>query len=376
MLTRFNLMRFFKLVFIAFSTLLVSGSSFAEDPVRIGAIFSLSGWGATGGSSELNGAMLAQDDINAAGGIAGKSIKLIVEDNQSNLNNTASAFRKLESVDKVCALVGPNWSEFTEVVAPLAESAKIPFISPSGYKDELFVGKTFAFTLQPPHTVATQPLADLLQKMKFQKIAILLSENAYLEGILDALQEQLKNSGISFESRMRFNQGQSDFRTAITQLSQAKPDAVLALLTENGDLSNFFVQARQLKFKLPIFTANVIQFDDIIQKTPAIAEGATYFDFLTPGGAKFFQQYRNRFHREPGFASAKAYDAVFLFKAAIEKCGFERNDIRNCLSKNSVTGLSGSIAFDSNGVVTSRERNTELFRVENGKFVKFSKDAG
>ena len=340
----------------------------ADESVPIGTIYSLSGWGAWGGSSELNGALLAQEDINAAGGIDGRSVRIIAEDNQSDLKKTVAAFQKLESVDRVVALVGPNWSEFVEVAAPLAETAKLPLVSPSGYKDGLFEGKRFSFTLWPPHAIAIRPLADLFAARKYKNIAVALSENAYLEGIYQALQAQLRDTGIGLSPLLRFNQGHNDFRSSIAQLVRSKPDAVLVLLTENGDLSNFFTQYRQLRQHIPLFSANMVAYDEMLKKNPSIAEGVIYFDFMTLGGAEFAQRYRNRFKAAPGFASAKAYDAVYLLKSAIEHCGLERVKIRECLAATSLVGISGQIAFDPHGVTKSRERNTELWQVMSGTF--------
>lgn len=358
--------------FITVIVALVPFIALGEDPIRLGAVFSLSGWGAEGGTAELNGALLAQDDINAAGGIGGRSVKLLVEDNQSDLKSTASAIRKLINLDKVPAIVGPNWAEFTEIMVPIAESSQIPFVSPSGYKEGLFRGKQFAFTLWPPHTVATRPLVELFKARGFHTIYVLLTENAYLEGIFEAIRQQLKDSDIKIESVARFNQGQSDYRSIIGRVKQANPDAVLALLVENGDLSVFFTQAKQLNLSLPLFTANGIPFDEIIKKNPSIAESVIYFDFFVSGGESFSRRYRERFHREAGFSSAKAYDAVFLLVNAARDCGLKPAQIRSCLAKVDYRGESGDIAFNSDGIIKTNEANTYLLHVRDGKFEKLT----
>ncbi|MCB0336385.1 MAG: ABC transporter substrate-binding protein, partial [Bdellovibrionales bacterium] len=96
----------------------------AEADVTIAGIYSITGFGAIGGTSELNAARLAVNEINAAGGIQGHKINFVVEDNQSDLRQTTTAFKKLVAINKPLVLLGPNWSEFSEIVAPLAQSSK------------------------------------------------------------------------------------------------------------------------------------------------------------------------------------------------------------------------------------------------------------
>jgi len=341
-------------------------SAFSEEPIKLGAIFSLSGFGAEGGTADLNGALLAQEEINSGGGINGRKLEIIIEDNQSDLRSTASAFRKLVDIDQVLAIVGPNWAEFTEVLAPLAEASKVAFISPSGYKEGLFTDRDFAFTLWPPHTLATKPLSELLKSRDYKSIAVFLSENAYFEGIFEALEEQISDS-IEVHPPMRFNEGELDFRSSISRTRRAAPDAVLVLLTENAGLSTFFTQANQLNLNLPLYSSNGVVFDHIIMNQLSIINDVVYYDFFVPGDDTFKERYRERFNLEPGFASAKAYDAVFLIKKAVEGCAASRAGIQECLSSVEYRGQSGAITFDSDGVIESDGVNTYLLQVKDGQ---------
>ena len=107
--------------------LLITGtqSLAAEPPIKIGALFALSGWAAIGGRSELNATTMAIDEINAAGGVLGRPIELVVEDNRSDLRATVSAVIKLKNIDSVPVIFGPNWAEFADVAAPVFESSKV-----------------------------------------------------------------------------------------------------------------------------------------------------------------------------------------------------------------------------------------------------------
>ncbi len=341
-----------------------------EEPIRIGAIFSTSGYGADG-IAELNGALLAQEDINAAGGIGGRKLEILVEDNHSDSHTTSTAFHKLVAINKVPVVIGPNWASFTEIAAPLAEQRKVPLITPSGYRKGMIRTREYAFTLWPPHSVATKPLSDYIAQQKHRKIVALVSPNAYYEGILDAIKEQLGEKGILLDPILRFDAGSLDYRSTISKLKKTKDnEAILALLLDTGEFSSFLKQSKQQGLSLPIYSANIIPFSAAIQKNPSIAEGVIYFDYVIPGTDEFRNRFRARFKQEPNFASAQAYDSVYLVKKAIEKCGAKSEEILTCLKISNHRGVSGQIKFDEGGVIINAAQNTFLMQVQNGKFTK------
>lgn len=317
-----------------------------QEPMRIGAIFSISGWGARGGQSDLDGAILAAEDLNAAG----RKVDLIVEDCRSDLAATAAAFRKLKDTAGVSGIVGPNWAEFLDIVAPLAEDAHMPIISSSGFEPGLFEGKKFLFTLWPPHTAATQPLSDFIKRNNLTPLAVLIADNAYYEGVLEAMKAQLQGSGVDMSEVQRFTSTETDFRSVIGKLKNSSTRGILVLLVENYGLSAFLKQARQMHLSLPLLSANAPTFDETLKEEPELAKGLVYYDFIVPGGREFAERFRKRFGRDPGFGSARAYDALYLMKEASEQCGHEPERVAKCLSSARREGITGKIEFD-NGVI-------------------------
>ena len=348
-----------------------SWSQAGPEVIRIGAIFSISKWGAIGGAAELNGLLLARDRVNAAGGIAGRRVELVVEDNQSDLRNTSTAFQKLATIDRVTAIIGPNWADFTEIVVPLSAQLRVPFITPSGWKPGVFGKNPYAFSLFPPHSVAVRPLANFLRHSNFHRVALLVSENGYYDSLFAALKEQLQESAIHFTQIERFNPGVMDYRATIARLKNDGTQAVVLFLLESGECLSFLRQARELKLGLPLLASNTLPRDQAIREQPALANGVIYFDYDVPGGKEFLKEYRSRFRVEPGFASAKAYDALYVIKAAIESCGTARSEIPKCLSTVQLTGASGAIRFAADGVLTGVEQNSSLFQVQDGHFRLF-----
>jgi branched-chain amino acid transport system substrate-binding protein len=341
----------------------------AEEPFRVGVIFSLTGWGADGGSPEFNGVLLAREEINATGGIAGHPVELITEDNRSDLTATATAFKKLTSIDKVAAILGPNWGTFIGTVAPLANAEKLPLLSFSGFKENSFVKGGWAFTLWPPPEVATVSLSTYIGKKKHSRVAFLVSENDYYQGLYQAMSKQLAALKVNVVAAENFNPGQYDYRSSISKLKSQNVDAVVALLLESGELSGFLKQRRDLKLEIPVYAANTIPFDKILQNDPAVAEGMIYFDYLPSGKDDFRAKYRTKFGQEPGLGSARAYDGLYLLKNAVEKCGAQREQIRQCLNASDYPGTSGRVIFDNRGVIaTENTPITYLMQVHGGKF--------
>ncbi len=360
---------FNSLVFI----LMPLSTSFADskDYFPVGALFSLSGFGAEEGKAELNAAVLAERDINEKGGIRGKKIKLIAEDIKSDLKETVTAFNKLVNADGVSAIVGPNWTEFASVAAPLAELKQTPMVAPSGNDSRSFVGR-FSFTLWPPDEEAITPLEVYIQKKGLKRASVILSDNAYQETLYLALTKKLKHSNITFNDPARVSAGSIDFRSYITKIKSTKSDVVLAFLQENSHIGVFLKQRQELSLDLPILTTNALLYDRFVSANPKIAEGVICFDYLVPGGDKFLNRYKKEFKSDPSFGSARAYDALWIIKESIEKCGPSRREIAQCLRKEKFQGLVGEIGFDKNGVIKSPGASTYLVKYQDGKPVPHS----
>ncbi|MEZ4754426.1 MAG: ABC transporter substrate-binding protein [Bdellovibrionota bacterium] len=363
------MLKFIVFILLSFNFL---STVLAEDTIKIGALFSLSSWGAEGGYQELNGLRLALDDINNSGGINGKQVELVVEDFRSDLKQTVTSFKKLITVDKVPVVIGPNWAEFLEAVSPVANSAEVPVLSPSGYNKTIFIKNKFSFTLMSPHEIAVQPLVEDIIKKGFKTVAVLVSENAYYQGIYEATKLLLKEAGISVEPVISFSTGETNFIPSILKLKKLKPDAIIAYLLEDGSLSKFFKQANEIKLGLPLYSSLGLEYSEIIKKNPEIADGAIYYHYLLVGGAEFLKRYETRFESSPGTASSRAYDSLFIVKNAIEKCGMTSLEIQDCLAKTDYQGISSRIKFDQSGVITGIKHNSELRIVKNGKFLEYS----
>ncbi len=366
-------MKNFISLFLVCVCLILSTPAFSQGPkdsYRLGGLFSLSGFGSHWGNAELNGATLALEEINQSGGIEGNSLSLVVEDTLSDMKATVTAFKSLTEQSKVIAVIGPNWAEFSEIVVPLALGQKIVTISPSGFKRSMFKEGSYFFSSWTPHELAVIPLAERIKKNDHKKVALLTSHNAFTEELDNALSSTLSGLGVSFE-RFTYPAEQQDFKTDIAKLRKGGFDAVVVFLIENGSLSTFLIQAKALQFTPVLYGGINVPYDPTFMANSRIAEGMTYYDMPKPEG-EFAKKYIARFNEAPLAASATAYDSVFAVKEALKLCKGKDN-LRACMLKVDVSGVSGHIAYQSDG---SRKfegvKGSVLLRVENGVISKIN----
>ncbi len=339
----------------------------SSEAVVIGAIFSQTGFGAQAGQGELNATILAAEDINQSGGLNGKPLKIVYEDNRSEAKGTASAFRKVTPQLNVPILLGPNWAEFSEVAAPLAEGESVVMLTASGYSKTLTANRNFIFSTSPRHEHIIRPLGEYLLKKRFPRVVLYQNASAYFESLGSSLTEQLAAAGIHFQVTENFDPGTTDYRSKISALKDQNIDAVVALLFNNGEISSFLRQANELQYDGEVLTTGDLLLDPVVEKDLNLANGVVFFDWLPLASKDFQDRYRKRFNTEPILNAGRAYDNVFLIKGAIESCGRDAPAIRECLRKTDFTGTSGHLRFDSAQLLAIEGDISKLFTIVNGR---------
>lgn len=352
---------------IAAVSLLLPLHVVAEEPIRIGAVYSLSGWGAVGGSAELHGAQLAVEEINAQGGIAGRPLELVVEDTQSNPARAVTAFKRLVEVEHVPAVLGPNWTEFSEALAPLAGFHRVPLLSASGAGGSRG-GEPYFFTTLPEFDVHVAPVVKEVLARQYRRIAILKTSSAYFEGLAGATERLLRAAERGPEMVASFPPQTTDFRAVITRLKSERYDAVLVYLLEGGDTLSFFRQSREQMIEAQLYTHD-ISLDEGMRKVPAAAEGVRFIRYEMPFDTTLAGRYERRFGVSPTVGVPKTYDNVFLLKVAMERCGFAVEQIRRCLQMVDYDGVSGRIRFDAAGRIIKPAPISVLYTVKEGRFM-------
>lgn len=350
------------------------GLSAAADTLRIGLISEITGPNAEAGSYTLNGARLAVEAINKKGGILGKQIELVIEDNQSTNPGTVLAFSKLGANKDMPAIIGPIRSTQVQAASPTIQKAGIPVMIGGTDPSLTHVNNPWVFRCRPNDTFSSRVIADFgANKLKLRKWAIVHSTDAFGSGGQKALTEALKRNGIEPVLIQGYTNNSQDFTPVVLAIKKSGADVIGTYMTNSQDLGIFAKQLRQLGV-----TSTWIGSPSIVTDTAMKLAGdslhGTYgiADFNPDANAEaksFAAAYRAKYKLEPDVYSSWAYDALNVVATAANAAKSTKpDDIRKAvLGLKNWKGVEGSYTFDENG---DGLRGYNIVKNEGGK-IKF-----
>lgn len=333
---------------IAIAALAVTGSAQAEDVYKIGISAGLTGYAATVDRAWSDGVQVAVDALNAKGGVMGRKLQVVVEDNHSNPQDAVTVYRKMMSSDEVNLFSSGCVSAGNAAAAPMVARSEIPMVLCSILPKD--VG--WAFTTLPPAGFEVETrLAYLKDKTQIRKVGVLHDPTPYALVQRDAAQKLAAKYGIEVVDVEAYKQEDADLSVQLSKMQAAGAGAVIKiglggttltaaknlkqlgsnmlLLTSLEDLAVFKPVAEVLGDKF-FFVASPSQVYDAYPDGPlkkAIGQ------FLEPWRAKYSD-------RDPNWAS-RGWDSVMLAAAAIDKGkSFDGKAVRDSLEK--ITGFQGT----------------------------------
>ena len=355
--------------------LLLNGCSKQNgNTIKVGEFASLTGKEATFGISSHEGTLLAVDEINAAGGVLGKQLELLPEDNQSKPGESATAVNKLIARDRVIAILGEVASSRSLEAAPICQQNKIPMISPSSTNPKVTETGDYIFRVCFTDILQGKILANFAgQKLHAKKVAIFTDvKSDYSKGLAKYFKEHFIAAGGQIVTELDFNGGDKDFKAQITAIKGANPDAVF-IPAYYTDVALICIQAKQLGVTAPIFGGDGWESEDLIKIGKEAVEG-TYFSTHcaadSPGAkvAGFVEAYRKKFNgKTPDAMAMLGHDSVKILVEAIQKTGStDAAKIRDALAATKdFDGVSGKITIDSKRDAT---KPMVILQVKEGKF--------
>jgi branched-chain amino acid transport system substrate-binding protein len=328
--------------------LLLAGARGAE-PVRIGFFMSLSGRDASFGEAAQLGARLAIDDLNAAGGVLGRPVELIAEDNRSLAGESVTAVKKLISRDKVVALVGECVSARTLEAAPVAQTAGVPLVSPASTNPRVTAVGDCIFRVCFADPFQGEVLATFAwRRLGLRRAALLLDNSApYSVGLAESFVRTFRALGGEVVARQQYAGGEKDFRAQLTAIRATRPDFIFmpAYYAEAGLAAK---QARELAITQPFLGGDAYEAPQFLDIGGPALEGTYYSTHYSPENAdpavqSFVARFRARWGRTPNGLAALTYDAVRLVADAVARAGgTDRKAVRAALAAThdfaSVTG--------------------------------------
>jgi branched-chain amino acid transport system substrate-binding protein len=329
-------------------------SSFGE--IKIGAVSCLTGALSTFGVSSIQGAKMAVEEINAAGGTLGQPIQLIVEDNGSKAGETATILRKFISQDKVVAVLGGLTSSSTMEGAPLAQAAKLPLLTPSATNIAVTKIGNYIFRSCFIDPFTGQMMAKFARDRLQAKEAIVMTDvkQDYSVGLTDAIRLYFSQSGAKILSALSYSSGDTDFRTQLTAVRMAHPEVVF-LPGYYTEAALILLQARQLGIRCPFVGGEGWDSPTLVQVAGKAADGNYYTDHFSaadpdPKVQKFVQTYRAKYATLPDALAALWYDGARLLTQAVQRAGStDPEKVREALAATrDFDGVTGFISIDDN----------------------------
>jgi branched-chain amino acid transport system substrate-binding protein len=358
----------------------------AQQSIRIGVIQPLTGAFAASGTYVANGARIAADEINASGGVLGRRIELVVEDNKSNPTEAAAAAEKLIVRDKVPVLMGAWGSSLTLAVMPKLMEYQVPMLVETSSSDKITtLGNPFVFRISPPSSVEANGFAKVIDQLKIVKADFLVVNNDWGLGTADQFGRMFRAHNIRVGLVENMAQNALDMSAQLAKIKASDADTLI-VTTAVEQLTLIFKQAAALGLKRRIITTGGSQEpDQLIEQAGGAANGSSHIAFFAPWNPDlsadpararaFIAEWKKRAYPFAGLTeSFRGYDGIRTIAAAMTKAGkAEPAAIRAAFWNVELTGLGGKIKFDKVGPAGMESGQSicdvYLVRIENGKVV-------
>jgi branched-chain amino acid transport system substrate-binding protein len=335
-------------------SLLLAGSALAANTIKIGAVTCLSGGLSTFGVSSVQGAKMAADEINGAGGVLNRSLELVIDDNQSKPGETAKIVRKFLTQDKVVAIVGDLTSSFTMEAAPLAQNAQIPLLTPSATNVAITTVGDFIFRSCFTDPFTGRVMARFALDHLHARRAVIMADikQDYSMGVTAELKQYFAGKGGQLLEELSFSTGDTDFRAQLTKLKADRPEIVFlpAYYPEAGLILR---QARLLGVTVPFVGGEGWDSPSLVQVAGKSADGSYYANHFSPDDTdprvqRFVTDYRQRYQSLPDALAALWYDGIKLMADSIQRAGSDAPaKIRDALAQTrGFSGVTGNISLD------------------------------
>jgi branched-chain amino acid transport system substrate-binding protein len=354
-------MRIRLIYFIAAAfTLYSAQASFAAAPIKIGALFAVTGPAAFLGEPERNTAKMVVDEINQAGGVKGRKLELVVYDTAGDATKAVQLATRLIKDDKVMAIIGPSTTGETMAVIPVAEKEQIPLISCSAGSKITDPVRKWVFKTAQNDSLAVGKIFDYLKKHKQTYVSILTVSDGFGSSGREQLKAQAARYGISIVSDDTYGPKDTDMTAQLTKIRGSKAQAIICWGTNPGP-AVIAKNAHQLGLKIPLYMSHGVSSKKFIELAGEAAEGirlpsgkVLVADVLPNSDSQkkslmaFVKDYQNHYKAEGDHFGGHAWDAVMLLKSSIEHGGDTPAAIRDQLEKTSaLSGIGGTFTYSA-----------------------------
>jgi branched-chain amino acid transport system substrate-binding protein len=346
----------------AFAALGIGGSAAAQDTIKIGVTEPLTGAVAASGTYITNGARLAETVINRQGGVLGKKIELVIEDNKSNPKEAVASAEKLILKDKVPILMGAWSSTFTLAIMPKLIEYKVPMVVETSSSGKITTsGNPWIFRISPTSTMEAQVFASKLASFKppIKKADFLSVNNDFGRGAADEFKKALAAKGIAIGVSEVMTPDATDLSAQLAAIKQSGGDALF--FTSGVEQATLAIkQSAEQRLNTRLITTGGAFPDQMLGK-PGSGDGSYHILFFNPWFPEtvsypeiakvFIDEWKKKDWEFAGLTEGfRGYDGISTIVAAIKLAGkAEPEALRAALWNTKLKGVNGDIAFAKDG---------------------------
>ena len=370
-------MSFSSIARLAGAAALVGMSAFAVqaqtsgEPIKIGAIVSATGAGAGLGIPERNGMLLAEKTINAKGGINGRPIKLIVEDDASNPDTALSKANDLLFGQKVVGLIGPSLTASTVAIGGVTHANKIPQIAFTGIGPAVEKERKCLAHILPPQKLNAQALLEYAKSIKATKVGV-LHDAGYGNVVMAEIRPLADSYGVKLVAVEKFEVGATDTTTQAAKVKAAQPDAVFIIATSATPFRN----VKQLQMAQPVVAAIGSSSYEYVNAMGPGADNVVIPEFVVgedplPHQKAFVDLYKQTYNSTPKNFEAAGWDAVHVMTQAIGKAGPNATPQAICdAMRGPYSGVLANFNFSADDMTGIPLSSFVFSKLVNGKYTR------
>jgi branched-chain amino acid transport system substrate-binding protein len=344
----------------------------AQEAIRVGEFASLTGGSASFGQSSHKGTVLAIEEINAAGGVLGRKLELITEDDQSQAGQPATIVKKLITQDKVVAVLGEVASSKSLEAAPICQQNGIPMISPASTNPKVTEVGDYIFRICFIDPFQGTVMAKFAASKGWKKVAVLTDvKQDYSVGLSEFFVKSFTAGGGTITRDQKYSSGDKDFKPQLTSIKASQPDAIF-VPGYYGEVSLIAKQARMLGIKVPLLGGDGWVGDSLLKVAGTALDGSFFSchfsaDDKAPAVQSFVSKYKAKFGGVPDDMAALGYDSAMILAAAITRAGTtEPAKLRDAIAATrDHAGITGRITLDAKRNAT---KPAVILTIGNGGF--------
>jgi branched-chain amino acid transport system substrate-binding protein len=366
----------------ALAGLALSLGAAAQEPIKIGALLSVTGPAAFLGAPEARTLEMLVADLNAKGGVAGRKLELVVKDTAGSPEKAVSFARQLIDEEKVFAIIGPATSGETMAVKAIAEEGKTLLLSCAAA--EVITNPTVphVFKVAPKDSYAAEMILSRMKKMGITRIGLLSSNTGFGKAGKEQVEKLAPAHGVDIVANDVYDKAATDLSAEVTKLRGANVQAVLNWSIEPAQ-SIVIKNARQVGLKVPIFQSHGFANVQYVKAAGSAAEGVMFpasrivvAEALPAGHPQkpvvtaYKKAYEGKYGEDVSTFGGHAYDALSILVRAIQSAGPDRAKVRDAVENmKGFVGTAGVFNFspaDHNGLALDA---FQMLTVKGGKFV-------